>query len=265
MNAVRMIVLVVAVFAVLGTAVASDFSDARTMTMGFARVGVADGASAFTDNPAGLPHLQTFGLRVSPWPSRLAGTATFNDESSYGAHYAARNAAGSMGWGAGIWHTEAGDTDSIGGGIGGDIGVWDLTGGVAVVNRQNGDDLTVMDLGLMKEFSLPLNTWRAGVVARDVTDEMGSGTIFDIGASVKLPTGLLLAADITDVTDEVASAVNLGVECPIPLTGITLRGGLADGDLTIGAGYTIANWELTAGWLNLDSGEQAVVGVTGCF
>lgn len=272
------VVVVVLLAALVTAAAASEATDARVLAMGGVRAGLANGASSFLDNPAGLPDVDTFGLRLSPWPMIVSGSTTLDaDVDMWSVLGAGRNQAGTQGVGAGFWHASAPgwDADFIGAGYGLDLFGPDTALGIAVIHQdrtstvtpvQNGDgDATVFNLGVMKRLSDPVNTWRVGLVARDVTDEWGNGPTFDLGASVDLPAGLLVAADLVDLTDEVDSRVNLGAQWAIPLTSVLVRAGLADGDLTAGVGYRVSGFELSAGWADFAGGDEFQVSATGCF
>ena len=98
-----------------------EATDARVTAMGGVRAGLAHGASAFLDNPAGLPYVDTFGTRLSPWPIMVSGSTTLDaDIDVWSILGSARNSARTQGIGAGIWHADADtwDADFIGVGYG---------------------------------------------------------------------------------------------------------------------------------------------------
>jgi len=271
-------VVVVLLAALITAAAASEATDARVFAMGGVRAGLANGASSFLDNPAGLPDVDTFGLRLSPWPMIVSGSTTLDaDVDTWSVLGAGRNQAGTQGLGAGFWHASGAgwDSDFIGAGYGLDLFGPDTALGIAVIREDrtttmlpeaNGDgDATVFNVGVMKRISDPINSWRVGLVARDVTDEWGNGPTFDLGASVDLPAGLLVAADLVDLTDEVDSHLNLGAQWAVPLTSVLVRAGLADGDLTAGLGYRVSGLEFSAGWADFEGGDEFQVSATGCF
>ncbi len=282
MMLVVMVVALVALVSVAAHAGARAFSGARTLGMGLTRVGLAGSSTAFIDNPGALPTVQTWGMSLSPWPARVTGTATIDSESGsdrYSIAGSARNTAGTQGFGAGWASIDAAysDTDIFSVGYGAELCLcglmcglsanyqsWESSGSMGP-EQLGSNDNTWFDIGLFKQYSLPLNTWSIGLVARDITDEFGSGPTFDVGASVQLPTGLVLAADLVDVSDEVNSVLNLGAEWPLPLSPVVVRAGLADGDFTAGAGYRFGNWEIGAAWADFDWGDETVVSATGCF
>ncbi len=279
-----MIVITVLVGLTVATAYAGGstiFRDARVLGMGLTRVGVPGSSTAVSGNPAALPTLRTFGMNLSPWPMQVGGAATVDTDLNYDRYSltgAVRNPAGTQGFGFGYQHYNGQyvDSDTYAAACALELCACGLLAGATLYYEQydvnqmsaeqaGGDDNTWLDIGLMKRFELPLQSWAVGVVARDVTEEFGAGMTFDVGASVELPTDLLIAADIVDVTDEVNSVVNLGAQWPVPLTALTVRAGLADGDFTLGAGYTVMNWEISAAYGDFDWGAETVVSIVGCF
>ncbi len=275
--------VMVLALACLLPAVAGELDlDARLMGMGFTRVGVADGADAFLSNPAGLPFVRTFGTSdASPSSSVASATASVDEGADrWAVSWSGRSNVATQGWGAGTWASSSSYTRARGVAVG--YGALlclcaDFTGGITLSHQswqqrdmypdQFGLDSenTWFDLGLMKRFTGDAQTWKVGLVANDVTDEFGGGVVFDFGASVELPNGLLIAADVNDITEEFDTTLNVGAEYPVPDSGAVLRAGLADEDFTAGAGYRWQNWEVGAAWLDLPGDDRAVVSFIGCF
>ncbi|MBD3291440.1 MAG: hypothetical protein GF393_00840 [Armatimonadia bacterium] len=104
-----------------------------------------------------------------------------------------------------------------------------------------------------------------GLVARDVTDEFNTGVTWDVGASIVLPSGLLLGADLVDATVEIDSLVRIGAEYPLQQSPVIVRAGLNDGDPTVGAGYVFDGFEVAAAWADYDWDDEFVVSVLGSF
>ncbi len=284
MKTLGSIVMLVALLGLFATMACAEFHDASVIGRGLTRIAVPRGASTYLGNPAGLPKLVGDGLPLSPWVNRASASTTLESEvDRYSVHYSGRTRTGTFGCGGGLWHAEFdhSDADYFGLGVGADISRWlcpNLSIGLNLVNQSTDegdeispdqlgdDDQTMFNIGLMKQFELPANTCTVGLLARDITDEFDNGVMFDVGAAVEMPTGLLVAADLNDVTDEVDTTFNIGAEWPIPMTDFTVRAGLADGDLTVGAGYTVlGSWELSAAWADYDWDEETVVSVTGVF
>ncbi|MGD9497440.1 MAG: hypothetical protein AB7Y46_14160 [Armatimonadota bacterium] len=273
-------VLVVVLVGLLATSAWAQFPDARVMGMGNARVGVANGASAFADNPAGLPFVNTFGMDLSLWPVNASANMMVNsDDDSFSLLGSAHNPERTMGAGAGFWRMDSGNWEitNLGVGVGAELGAAGLTGGLSVVYQDRDysgppptptdvdDESATVNIGLMKRFEGPLNAWRFGLLLNDVTDEAPGDITIDLGASVQLPVGVLVAADLVDITDEFDTDLNVGAEWLVPMTDITVRAGFSDDDLTLGAGYTWMNWQVNGAWMDSDSDDEAVVGVVGCF
>ncbi|MEA3400853.1 MAG: hypothetical protein U9R79_06340 [Armatimonadota bacterium] len=240
----------------------------RISAMGMADVGLADDDAAFASNPAGIPYIKVYGPRISPWPSRVSGTFSMDgDVDSFGAFYSVRNAASTQGWGVGYWNADSGaaDVDGFGGGYGVELS-GGLSGGVSLLHTTNASDQTVVNVGGMYRVDAPMSSWSYGALLRDLTDESGAGPMCDLGASVTLPSGLLVTGELQDVTDEVDTVFNVGAEWPMPMTAFTIRGGAADGDLTLGVGYRLTSWEIGAAWLDSDGGDdQWLIGAAGSF
>lgn len=278
MKSLATIAVVLVLVATLGTAgFAQETTDARVTAMGGVRAGLANGASAFLDNPAGLPDVDTFGTRLSPWPLLVSGSTTLDaDVDVWSILGSARNSGRTQGFGGGIWHADAAswDADFIGAGYGADLLGRDTAIGISVYHADGNSDsapatiidgnATVFSIGLMKRFEDPVNNWRVGAVVRDITDELG-GPIVDVGASVDLPAGLLVAADLVDLTDEFETQFNVGAQWAVPMTAFLVRAGLNDGDLTAGIGYRISNFEVSGAWADFDAGDEFQVSATGSF
>jgi hypothetical protein len=247
--------------------------EARSFAMGNAVVGVADDSAAWLQNPAGLPYLRVSTDSGSGWPALLSGTTDLGAKvDTIGVNYSARSAEDEEGWGIGYWHLgeyQLGalvtiSIDKLGAGYGAVLRPG-LTWGASVSRCDMSwelqqpivpppqlqeamaaytGDKTIFDLGLMYRGEQSGRQVKAGLVARDVTDQME--TTFDVGASVKLPNGLLLAADIHDLTDEVDDRVNLGAEWQLPeAPEWKLGAGSSNGDLTYGASYDFGKWGLS--------------------
>lgn len=261
--------VVLCVVLVLGiTALASaQMQNSRVLAMGEADVGLATDAGAYLSNPAGLPTIQADGMGISPWPSRGSLTVGIdNAYDSYTLQYSARDRAATTGWGGGYSNIDSGETstDVLGAGYGMRFSPA-LCGGVSVIHMDNGDDTTLVNLGAMYEVEGALNAWRAGVLLQDLTDEAGNGVIMDVGASVDTPAGVIVSAEISDLTDEVDTIFNIGAEYELPLTDLTVRAGAADGDLTLGAAYKMTNLKLGFAWQDTEGDDEFFATLGGSF
>ena len=236
----------------------------------FATTSVDETASF--NNPAGLPLLDTFGMNLSPWPSRASANILVDgpdDLDAFSAFYAGRAADNSYGWGAGYISTDNGaDSDAFSVGYGHNLDNG-FTVGASLYHESwetaaDDGDSTSFDLGAMYRRALPLNTWRAGLWLEDVADEYG-GPFFHAGAAVELPAGVDVAASIFDITDEVDTVVASGAEWSVPLTSLIVRAGSNDGDFSAGLGYRWTNFEVGLAWSEAEGDDQILAGVTGCF
>ena len=244
---------------------------------GFAGVSVDETASYH--NPAGLPLLETFGMNVSPWPSRASLNAVIDGPEGYNefsAFYAGRDSDRASGWGAGYISAENGfDEDSFSLGYGQRAGE-NLTIGASIfyqslefeanpVQAGGDDDTLSVDLGAMYRRQIALNDWRFGLWLEDISDEYG-GPFVQVGAAVQLPAGVEIGATLWDLTDEHDTWLGLGVEWDVPNSGLILRGGAADGDLSLGAAYQFTNFEVGLSFADTDGSDDFITaGVTGSF
>lgn len=271
MRSAYYVLVAIMLTAVTITTASADPVLARELAMGLTHVGLADGPNAFLANPAGLPALADFndGLKSA---AAVSARVDNEDGDAWSALYSAASGSKPIGWGAGFWevNTAGSETDFFAVGFGGRlVRTGELTGGLTMINAsvsagQNSvtqamadDDVTSLNVGLMYLLPVPSSV-RLGAVVNDVTDELPGDVTVDVGASVLLPEGLLLAVDVNDVADEVDTTVNVGAEYQLPRSGVVLRAGAADGDFTFGAGYRWDQWELSGGWADLDSGELGV-------
>ncbi|MFW5866772.1 MAG: hypothetical protein ACOCX2_03080 [Armatimonadota bacterium] len=271
MTKLRTTVLMIAVVALVAMpAFAFEGLMAQTPRMdatGGAFTSVSVDETASSNNPAGLPLLQTFGTTVSPWPSRASLNVLVDgpaDIDMYSAFYAGRSSDNTTGWGATYSHLENdADTDNLALGYGQRIGEG-LTAGLAVAHMSNGDDATSFNLGGIYRREIALNAWRFGLLARDLADEYG-GPFVDLGAAVELPVGVDVAATLFDVTDEVDSRLAIGAEWDVPMTEFIVRAGNNDGDFSAGAAYQWSNFELGVAWMDRANDDWFTAGVTGSF
>lgn len=249
---------------------------AREVAMGFTQVGLGDAANAFVANPAGLSSLPESNGGMK---SLAAFSVRVDDEDgdAWSALYSASSGSKPIGWGAGFWQTDMGsvESDFFGVGFGGRlVRNGELTGGLSLINAsrsgqvsaaQDGldDDTTSLNVGLMYHLMPATGRVRVGAVVNDVTDELPGDVTVDLGASVLLPQGLLVALDVNDVADEIETTVNVGAEYALQGSGVLLRAGAVDGDLTAGGGYRWREWEAGLGWADLDGGDMVVLSVGG--
>ncbi len=260
----------------------------RTTAMGETSVGLADDSDALFYNPAGLPWVNTEGLDDydgydgydGSWESAASVVGSVDaDWDRFGISYAGHDADMRQGIGAGydFWDFDGSETSTFGAGYGMQIGESAFAVGVAVLfethefdmtAEQTGvdDDLTFINLGLMyRNMDENMNEWRAGFLVNDIAEDSSPAPIYDLGASVRTPDGLILALDVNDVSDEIDTWVNVGAEYPIPETDAIVRAGLLDGDFTAGVGYRFDTWEVGVAYQDLDATEETSIGVAGVF
>lgn len=267
MHKVWMLLLAVALLALLATPLMAQ--TARTTAMGGGLSAAPDDETSHMTNPAGLPYLSTFGMDLSPWPTRASATVAIDSPSGtdyFAGSLAARDEAQVSGWGASYQNDGPLGDNAFAVGYGRQLGPAGFSGGISLTHATNGSDTTMFGFGLMYRHELPLQTWRVGLMVNDLADEAkAGGPRFDLGAAVQLPEGVLAAATIFDITDEIDTQVGVGLEWPIPMSPVTLRGGLYDSDLSLGAGYRWNNFDLSLSWTDADGGDFTLLSATGCF
>lgn len=266
--------------------------EARSLAMGNSVVAVADDSAAWLQNPAGLPYVQGRPDSRRAWPMRLSGTFDAGLEvETIGLNVSARNRAMDCGWGAGYWHLGKYEfnpylslaIDRFGAGYGMTVGSeWSVGLTVADVDMRWDIDFpmvpgqspnaiaaysghkVIADLGLMHRALTPGGVTRAGLVVRDVADQMQ--VTVDVGASLLTDDGLLIAGQLRDLTDAVDMASNLGVEWRVPaMPELSLIAGLADGQVTYGAGYDHMPWTVSLATQHLDWTTQTAVTLCASF
>jgi len=277
MTAIRTTALLVVLVAIVALPAMAQTPRMDATGYGFAAVSVDETASF--NNPAGLPLLDTFGTRISPWPSRASLNFLADgpdDLSQMSAFYAGRAADNANGWGVGYIGSENGfDSDDYSLGYGQQVGngltvgasVFYQTWDAPMLTEQNGNDdsATSFDLGAIYRREMALNAWRFGLWVEDVADEYG-GPLFHVGAAVELPAGVQVGATLYDLTDEFDSWVGIGAEWAVPMSPAVVRVGSADGELSAGAGWRFQNFEINAAWTEVDGGDDMITaGATGCF
>ncbi|MGI5817025.1 MAG: hypothetical protein ACOX9R_02890 [Armatimonadota bacterium] len=265
MTVPRTIVLSIVLVAILAIPAIAQTPRMDGTGYGFAATAVDETASF--NNPAGLPHLETFGTTVSPWPSRASLNVLVDgpgDLDQFSGLYAARETDRASGWGVGWIHTDNGaDMDSFALAYGRSFGEG-LSAGLALNHMTNGSDATSFDLGALYRQQLPMHNWRFGLVVQDIADEYG-GPFLNVGAAVELPAGVDVGATFFDISDEIDRIFAIGAEWNVPMTPLLVRGGAFDGDLTLGAGYRWGNFEVSVAWMDADESDMWTAGVTGSF
>jgi len=243
----------------------------RTTAMGETGVGLADDSDATFYNPAGLPWVNT--QDAAGYDGAWSGTASAvvavdADWDRLGISYAGHSADMRQGIGAcySFWDFNGSDVSTLAVGYGMQIGDNPFSAGVAVAFESAASERVFVNFGLMyRNRDETMNEWRAGLLVNDLAEESSPAPIFDLGASVRSPDGLIFAVDINDVSDEIDRWINVGAEFPIPETSAVVRAGLLDGDLTLGAGYRLQTWEFGVAYQDLAGGGETTIGASGAF
>lgn len=259
----------------------------RAMGMGNTGVGVANDGAAWFQNPAGLGALNLTAIDEKLWAVDVIGAfADSGDSDAFGITGAAWQPAKAMGFGAGFADFQDDDT-TIGAGFGMAVKNSPLSLGInvysidsdaapvvddeelAAVSKTpgNGGSETFFDIGAMYQFPVPLKApIRLGLVWRDVADNFQSS--FDLGFAWPATEKLLVAVDILDIADDFGTGAmfNAGLEFKLGLQNEwTARIGTVDdgedNNLTLGAGYALANnWRLDAAWVDTEGDSTWSVG-----
>ncbi len=255
--------LVVAAVALLLASTVAFAQTARYLGMGMTGIAVADDAGALQFNPANLASLDIalpaaahpqYDPWAHPWDWQVAGSLEVSGDLDYKAlHLAGGNSQNGYGLGAYWADTMGADEWSVGFGVQqGANWSWGL--GVQNLGSGGGSD-TLLHAGLLYEVPQEDASYepvRLGLHLQDLTDETNNGPFFNLGIAVPLARCLredvLLVADWWDVSDEIDSTYNLGVEYVAP-NEWAVRAGLIGGDeLTAGLGYDGGTWKLDLAW-----------------
>lgn len=209
----------------------------RGMGMGNTRIGVDFSPWAWNGNAALLPLTNNVPPVFSGWQhsaefSAALGSGVVSNVQMFGV--GGHNADSTLGFGAG-YANFGGHSDVYGAGAGCALGIEGLTGGLGITVFDGfGPAEVVFSPGFAYQQPMHGADMTYGAVVRDVTDRMG--TALDLGVSATWPSGVTVAVDYLDVTDR--SIFNFGAEYDWEV--FALRAGLADGDLTVGLGYSFS-------------------------
>jgi hypothetical protein len=232
---------------------------ARSLGMGATGVGVADDAAAWFQNPAGLGALNLKVQDEKLWANAVDGTyVDWGDEDGFAIDWSGWQPAKL--WGVGAGFASGDDENDYGAGFGATFKNTPFSWGVNVMveDPDPGSTNTYFNVGLMYRFVQPeKEPVRLGLLVRDLTDESNNGPFLDLGVAWPATDKLLVAVDFNDVTDEVDTQINAGVEYKFGLTNEWAgRAGMVDNgdghDLTLGAGYSVKNWHFDAAWVSSD-------------
>ena len=270
------IALVVVLALAVATAASAQMTP-RTVGMGGAVVGLADDSAAWATNPAGLPNIKLTAEAGGSWDglANLSWGTVRHSSTDIFSLTASLKRTPESNWGIGIGYADIEDTVStLGVGYGYQFKNSPLSIGASIL-RVDPDipgvsSETVFDLGFMYSFAMrdraPL---KAGLVIRDLTEEISSDRTFDLGFSWQFSPQWLLAFDIVDFTDEmvVGPFFNIGAEYSFAnASPWKARAGFADDgsrhNLSLGAGYDLGKWSVDAAFVNLKGGDFWTIGGT---
>lgn len=242
----------------------------RAIGMGGAAIGVADDAAAWLENPAGLPSLNVPCPEGKDWGHDIIGAfANVSDTDIFGVTWSGMKPSDGLGVGAGFLDIEdGGNVFGAGAGYAFRNSPFSVGANLAFLNPEVGDDQTVVNAGAMYRV---MRTDRApikiGLTVNDITDEIG-GAFWNVGVGIPVTEKLLVAIDVNDISDEIDTTVNGGVELTLGNQNEwKVRAGAIDtGDdheLTLGVGYKKpdANWRADFGFANFDPDALWTVGV----
>lgn len=251
-----------------GTAV--GLRSARYLARGNTGLASADDGATVAYNPANLAitniahysdPFQAFD-DPKPWKTECANSAEVSgDFDCWSLLRAFRNI--HKDWGFGLGYASVapdGRRDWWTVGFGSRLGRSAWNGGIALLHVDGGllseRAKNLLDLGVQTSRALPNGTLlQFGAVVQDVTGELDEGPLFNLGVAATFGS-TLVEVDWLDVTDEVDSAVNLGVEHRLR-NGWSVYAGLIDGDdLTAGVGYIGGWWNCALGWMESPSGTS---------
>lgn len=231
--------------------VAGLCQSARTLGMGWTGVAGTDDVSAWYWNPASLPNIDVAPKAdgTAAWQA-VAGTTIGGDAWWESDVFSLGAVSGERGFAAGRvkWTSSPTETE-IGIGYGQAIGR-KLSVGASVYFDEYGGHRTT-SFGAGAEYKWDCRLFRSdkpaklSLVALDVFDKSGDGTIFSAGMSAFVSPRLQLVVDCYDISDKVGNEWNFGGEYSVGKflagEGLKLRAGSHDGKISFGAGLDFRN------------------------
>ncbi len=245
---------IICVVLLLMVAAAGHCQTARSWGMGGTGLAVTNDAGVVYYNPAGLPWVSVPALDGGLWGAQAVGAIEVKGDTDY-------KTIGAVGVqpdrGQGIGGYWGDDSCSSWWGVSyGQMAdhVWSWGAGIS---HCCGD--TIYSAGFLYRWQAPAAPpVNLAFTIDDITDQWG-GPFFNVGAALPVASNILVAADLYDITNEDDTIFNIGAEVSI-LDGWCVRGGLADGDLTLGVGYRGPfGWTIDAAYINNDSGDDTFV------
>jgi hypothetical protein len=250
----------------------------RAAGMGGAAIGVADDASAWYQNPAGLGALNLSCKPGSEYASdAMAAWASNNDDSAWGVTWSGWKPKDKMGFGAGYgWLHDTGS--AYGAGFGASFKSFPLSLGANVmgINPDGPDeDQTIINLGAMYlcnqgQGKAPI---RLGLTVGDVTNQYDDGAVWSAGIAWPATPELLVALDVVDIgtawNNNALFSGGVEYACGKAKEWRARAGFMGtedeDGDtstrLTLGAGYAAKDWRVDVAWVNTDPDSTWSIGL----
>jgi len=243
----------------------------RAAAMGGAGIGVADDAAAAFQNPAGLASLNVpckdgaeFGNDLL-----LAAMDRGNTE-GWGLGWSGWKPSDSLGFGAFYGHGE-GMGSALGASFGAGLKTTPLSAGASVVVvNPSGSSQTRLNLGLL--YRVPMGEGKAplslGLTINDVTSESANNPIWNAGLGWKPADNLLVALDVTDLSEEIGS-VKFGGGAELAFGGEKKEwrgrvGAFDDGNdthFTCGIGYASKDWRADVTYVDTNVNGTWEIGV----
>jgi hypothetical protein len=251
-------------------ATAAGLRSARYLARGNTGLASADDGATVAYNPANLAATNIAHYTdpsealgdPKPWKTECANSAELSGDLDFWSLLRAfRNVHNDWGFGLGYASVAPdGRRDWWTAGFGSRLGHSEWNGGISLLHVDGGllsdRAKNLFNLGLQSSRSLRNGALvQVGAVVEDVTGQLDEGPLFHLGVAATF-NNTLVEVDWLDVTDEIDSAVNLGVEHRLG-NGWSLYGGLIDGDdLTAGVGYIGGWWNAALGWMESPSGTS---------
>jgi hypothetical protein len=262
----------------------------RNMGMGMTGTGVADGAAAWYQNPAGLANLDVTPREGKDWGHDIEASyiSLGGPKSSPAEHidtirvsWSTCNPEDNVGVGAGYLNMDlpfSFGLSTVGAGAGIGIGNTGISVGVNVININPSAPFPISDetlLGLGAMYSVPMggrSPIRLGLTYTNVTEEGFWPSTLNAGASWAITNNITVAADVLDILEDVQDTFgpgapgihwNAGGELAFGRNRqFAVRGGLFDLDVssidmfwTLGAGFRFGRYRVDGAYVSELSGS----------
>lgn len=243
--------------------VALRLKSARYLARGDTGLASANDGGTIAYNPANLAatsiaHYDDPSLAAQdpkPWKTECANSAGLGGDLDFWSLLRAfRNVHKSWGFGLGYASVSPQDrTEWWTAGFGTQLGRSNWNGGVALQHLGGGllaeKAKNLINVGVQGNYSLPDGvTLQVAGLVQDITGRLDNGPLYSLGLAATFQN-TLVEVNWWDLSDEIDSRVNLGVQQRLG-DRWSLYAGLIDGDdLTAGVGYIDGWWNLAVGWM----------------